>query len=202
MDSETSNWVPPTIVDGPKIEKDINVTTADDMLNPDKLLEGAKQLGRDISIQFDALLKMAMEGSDEVKEIVSGAMAPIPEDGPSAILDLEKPVEITTKKHKQMTADSYAIPKSQSFDSDPLADTLVPLPPHHPRRFKNKIAVARKKNKPKLTMEMQPPAPTSDAPIAPLQRQQRCSTSTKDASVSSLSQSTFTKQTDTRTMLL
>ncbi|KAL3907440.1 MAG: hypothetical protein SGILL_008874, partial [Bacillariaceae sp.] len=106
---------------------------SDDLLNPDKLLEGAKQLGRDISVQFDALMKMAIEGSGEMKEIVSGAMAPIPEEGARAMLDLEKPVEITTKKHKQIGASTYQVPMSQSFESDPLADAMVPLPPHQPQ---------------------------------------------------------------------
>ncbi|KAL3923258.1 MAG: hypothetical protein SGILL_001756, partial [Bacillariaceae sp.] len=188
VDSATSEWIPSV-----SVENDVKSST-EESLNPEMLIEGAKKLGRDLSVQFDALLRMALDGTGEVQSAVAAAMAPIPEDGTVLALDdFEKPVEITTKKHKQMGIDSYGIPKSQSFECDPLAESSVPLPPHQPRRSKNKIAVARKKQS-SSSSKPKPEAPSSMArPVeAAYDVSSRHSRRTRytNVSVSSLSEST------------
>jgi hypothetical protein len=145
-ESGTSQWVP-TVPDDENERGDYSFVN--EATNPDEFLDRARQMGREISSQFDALMKMAFDASGEVRQMRSGILSTIPEEMPEGAIPLseEKPWEITTKK-MQVTVDNYPIPKSQSFESDVLAEAAVPLPPHQPRRARNKVTVARKKNSP------------------------------------------------------
>jgi hypothetical protein len=204
MDSATSNWVPISLVDDSGTKKDAEASSVE-LSDPGNLLEGARQLGREISSHFDCLMKMALEGRGDVQAAMSGVMETIPENIPrAAMMNSEKPVEITTKKHKHIGVDSYAIPKSQSFDSDPLAEAKIPLPPHHSRRSRNKIAVARKKNTPKQGQHQPEKKEAIQNSLSPLQSH----IISRDSSVSSLSANSFghglslhCNQSDKRKML-
>ncbi|KAG7344097.1 hypothetical protein IV203_022105 [Nitzschia inconspicua] len=139
----TSSWVPSNSV--PDVVKE---ETLGEKPTHDEFLDRARQMGIDISNQFDAFMKMAFDATMDVQQASKGFLATIPEEMPEISLAIsEKPLEITTKK-KPVSNDPYAIPKSQSFDSDVLAEASVPLPPHQPRRLRSKMSVARKKNSP------------------------------------------------------
>ncbi|KAG7371030.1 hypothetical protein IV203_019600 [Nitzschia inconspicua] len=139
----TSSWIPANSV--PDVVKE---ETLGEKPTHDEFLDRARQMGIDISNQFDAFMKMAFDATMDVQQASKGFLATIPEEMPEISLAVsEKPLEITTKK-KPVSNDPYAIPKSQSFDSDVLAEASVPLPPHQPRRLRSKMTVARKKNSP------------------------------------------------------
>ena len=104
-----------------------------------------------------------------------GCLAPIPEEVPGIILPLPADEQTSVsmsmgssnaRRMKKKRTDkapkarpktivakspthdvSYSVPKSQSFDSDPLAETVVAMPPHPKARNSrdNKIAVTRRK---------------------------------------------------------
>jgi hypothetical protein len=105
-----------------------------------------------------------------------GCLAPIPEEVPGVILPLPADEQTSVTMNTSMVSSnarrkkkkgtdkapkarpktieakspahdvSYSIPKSQSFDSDPLAEAVVVMPPHpKTRNCRDKIAVARRK---------------------------------------------------------
>jgi hypothetical protein len=102
-------------------------------------------MGREISTQFDALIKMPFEASDHVQIAPNELLPTIPEEIPGMILPQveEKPIELTMKK-SQTSFDSYLMPKRQTFESTALSTASIPLPPHQSQRTNGKLTITRK----------------------------------------------------------
>ena len=85
-------------------------------------------MGREISTQFDALMKMSFEASDHVQIAPNELLPTIPEEIPGMILPQveEKPIELTMKK-SQTSFDSYLMPKRQTFESTALSTASLPV---------------------------------------------------------------------------
>jgi hypothetical protein len=132
-----SQWVPTDTFPNEKKEEARKTTTSD--LTNDQFL---RQMGREISTQFDALIKVAFEASEIA---ANGFLPTIPEETPGTILPQieEKRMKIATRK-SQVSFDAYQKPMRHTSEESSFNAAFIPLQSQQSHWKRSKLPVGRR----------------------------------------------------------